>query len=93
MSRLPSSTDEVKKDLIDEDIPTLDLQHVKKSQAAPVMFLSQSSAPMLTPTEMVKAQNQDPYCRDLQLMVGSEPTWLLNKNGLLCRRSTVNGSI
>lgn len=42
---------------------------------------------------MAQAQNQDPYCRNIQKMVGIEPTWLLNENGLLCKKLTVDGRI
>lgn len=72
---------------IDDDISTLDLQHVGKSKSTSVLFSSQDSAPMPTEVEMMKAQYQDFYCRNLQGIISSGPTLLLKKSSLPCQRS------
>lgn len=93
MSSFPSTKGEKGLDPVDEDISTLDLQHVEKSKAAPVMFLSQHSAPIVVEVEMLEVQNQYLYCRKLQAMVGSNLTWLFKESALRCRKSALDGSM
>lgn len=91
MSRIPNKNNEEELAVINEDIPTLNLEHVEKCKTAPVMSLSQSFLSMPTKVETIEAQHQDQYCRNLQIMVGSDPTRSFNKNGWLCRGSAVIG--
>lgn len=92
MSRLSSKKDEEELVFFDGGIPTLNLQLGEKSITASAMLLIQDSAPMPTKVEMEKALNEDPYCRILQMGVGSELTWLLSENSLLRKRSAVEGT-
>lgn len=55
-SRLLTRTVEKELDVIDEDRPSLDLQHTEKNHAALVIPLSQDFAPMRTPAEIAEAQ-------------------------------------
>lgn len=91
--RLPSNEDEENLDPIDDNTPILDFQHAKTSKPAPVILLCQGSAAISTKIKVMRAQNQDAYSLWLQMMVGSDLTWLCNGNGMLCKRSTVDGSI
>lgn len=93
MSKL--SSEKVEKELgsINEDTATLDLPHFEKIRAAPVMCLSQESAPMFTSAEMIEAQTRDPCNRSVPTMVEIDPVWLYNEHGLLRRKSAVERSV
>lgn len=80
-------------DFINEKIPIFELEHAEKRKVPLVTFTSQYFAAMLAELEKMKASNQNTYCGNFQMMVGSEPAWLSNEDGFLCRRSTVEGSI
>lgn len=66
--------DEKELDLVDEDIPTFDVQTVDNNSKAQVMLLSQYSAPMSTKAEIIEAQSVKSYCRNARSMVDTGKT-------------------
>lgn len=44
-------------------------------------------------TVLMEAQEKIPYCPNINRVVGSEPSWLFNKAGLLCSKASVNDCV
>lgn len=47
---------------------------------------------MPMPAEIIEAQTQDLYCRNVWTMVGTDPMWLLNEHALPCKILMVDGN-
>lgn len=84
MSRNLKTTNGEEPDPVNEDNSTLHAQHNGNSNGPQVMFPSRNLAPMPARVKMATAQSKDPYCLGVWAIVGTDPKWLFNENGLLC---------
>lgn len=56
-------------------------------------FLNQAFKRMPTILKTIEALSEDVYCRNVRTVVSIDPRRFSGKNGLHCRKSTLNGSI
>lgn len=69
------------------------MQRYCNKETSPVTLLHKDSVIMPTESEMIEAQGNDPYCRNIISMVGVKPAWLYKEAGLLCRKAHTEGRV